>query len=844
MNKHFLYNDIRTIFVNLRLPPLLLFSFDTRACDMAAREEYWCDGDPKQFMASLPKELRFNSLAHPDPNYPKNLRDILHQKRLRRARTLDGVVCVSATIAYSFHTVVVINKSKTRGTATPTSIHLIMKHTPWTEIVFYAEGYASHHNYFSANWTSDMFAANDLQILATIKKSGEQIKLFRFHENSELREHLGPYLVGSKGSFNQQSPYVQKAVTRLRKDHENLVTFLDKHEVETMFLEMMIGDQHVFPNPPDTPAFYVHAIRAQGGVRIPNNAPHSCVSNDVLQEVPVVGTYRNWSAFLEAYGRLKGDPMYSMEEGLYAHESSTGTAIKFKFPRYLAFREMRQSRFGPMHTLDTAYAYLDAMVPDMSTKLSDLVSDYPAVRNLDVTQEQKIDYARLIREWNLHWANLKTFEPGRAEKILAGDFICELTDFATNVCSTVSDPQDLSRCEQKLLVGLANSRPVVYLLMLTGPPGSGKSTQVSTMLMQNYGPDSFVWFTQDLLGTRANLVDNVVDFAKWTSEREPGAYVVVVDRCNPDRRSRQRLFEDIRMKLGTAKFAPTAEPIIWTQHCALLISKDPLETLTLRVMMREHHPSLTPDFGIISVAEIIDEHFLKSSEPPLNSIDIFRVNDVGASQLAIFGIAGDDFVPNGVVRSIKDYQRIQLAKNTVTKKKKRHITYAGIVVFDELGRLAPIDDPVLEQFEIRKTVLHTTLHYFGKNPVVTLGQNSDDPVDKRICDLCFGGKLNNVTGRLLGHYIDPDLGVAGYLVRWDPLIEVGDTKVHHITTHLKNKSVNPFDSNKVLVRAAPDDTAISLSVDDIGGWDNHGKITWYRAVVPLTRSYAGFATSA
>jgi hypothetical protein len=793
---------------------------------MAAVEEYWCEGDPKQFMSSLPKELRFGNLSHPYPSYPKNLRDLLQQKKIRRTRTLDGVVRVSNTIAYSFHTVVVIMKGRLRGTSTPTAIHLIMKHTPWTEIVFYAEGYSSHHNYFSNQWTSEMFDARDLQICATIKKSGEHIKLFHFQENSELRKHLGPYLVVSKGSFNQRSSYIQKALTYLKKCEENLVNFLDEFQVETMFFEMMVGDQHVFSNSPDTPAFYVHAIRTHNDTKLlPNSTSHSWVRNDVIQGVPVVGTYESWIAFLEAYGRMKDDPKYSKEEGLYAHEHSTGTAIKFKFPRYLALREMRQSRFGPMHTMDTSYAYMDAMFPNMFEKLRHLVEEYPAIRHLDVSEERKMQYARWIRGWSLHWANLKTFEPDRAGKILGGDFVDELSQFVESVCDGVFD-------EVEIVAKLARYRPVVYLIMLTGPPGSGKSTQMSQILEGNYGPDSFVWFTQDLLGTRINLVNNVVDFANWTSkrdtpngawERQNGIYIVVVDRCNPNRCSRQRLMDEIRSKLGK----PTAQndPLIWTQHCALPLPKNPLETLTKRVMLRKNHPSLTPDMGIISIAEIIDEHFLKSFEPPLTSTDSVI------------------FPSKQLVRSVKYYERLRIPKNAVVAKNKRSVTYAGIVVFGDLDKVAPIEDVEVSTFEIHKTIVHTTLHYFGKNPVETL-KNSDDPSNKRIYELCFDNqKVENITGRILGHYIDADLGVAGHLVLWDPLIEVGDTRIYHITTHLKNKESKPFDSNKVLSRTDTDGHTVPLSVSDVGVWDNHGKITWHVEVISLTRGCPGFATS-
>ena len=111
---------------------------------MAARAEYWNEGDAKQFLSSLSKELQFANLMADtkSENYPANLRNLLQQKKIRRTRTLDGVIRVDNRVSYSFHTVVVIVKSKLRGTSTPTSIHLILKHTASIdEIVFYYQRY-------------------------------------------------------------------------------------------------------------------------------------------------------------------------------------------------------------------------------------------------------------------------------------------------------------------------------------------------------------------------------------------------------------------------------------------------------------------------------------------------------------------------------------------------------------------------------------------------------------------------------------------------------------------------------------------------------------------------------
>ena len=320
--------------------------------------------------------------------------------------------------------------------------------------------------------------------------------------------------------------------------------------------------------------------------------------------------------------------------------------------------------------------------------------------------------------------------------------------------------------------------------------------------------------TQDVVGSRKAIVDNVLAFANWTSSREPGIYIVVVDRCNPDGSSRQRILDEIRHDYPRNFDAP----IMWTQHCMLPLPDNVMETLTKRVMLRENHPSLGPDIGIITIAEIIRDHFLSVLEPPLDSIDLFI----------------EEGPPGEYIRNLGEYN-LPIRKNAIKKKKITKV-YAGIVVFDEI--MSPIVNA--KSFGIWKKTLHCTLHYFGKNGIENLAK-SDDPIDTRIYELCFTQKIQKVSGYILGFFMDEDLGVAGYMVQWNPLTDIGDDKIYHITTHLKNKNSNAFDSNKILTTGVCGESLIPLTTKNIG-WPKNGVLFWFREKISLTKCYAGFAT--
>ncbi len=791
------------------------------------KREFWIEpgSNDRNLFDFISKELpdhNIRNLEKCPEKTPDSLRNILQKKKIRRNRTLEGVVQFFQTSSkqniaervYSFHNVSIIQKSKIRGTSIPSSAHIILSHedkkTP--KIVFFSEGYASHHNYFSTTWTQQMLNEPN-EIRVSLKKSGEQVKLFHFPLGTDLRTHFGPYLLGTKGSFNQKnSPYIQKAIKYLQPDEQNIARFLDRYQLSTIFMEMMVGDQHVFRNPENTPAFYVHGMRKLDGAAVDPNEMMNRFQNGIspmtMQPIPRPGVflYSSWREFLEDYPNFREKPMYAQEEGVYAR-SSDGTSIKFKFPEYLVLREMRQSRVGPIMTTDTALSYVNAMFPDMSKKSPDI----PIMKVLDVSQQLKIKYARWIREWNLHWTRLKIMNKDRAEKIFAGDFVGELDFFVASVslrCSENAGDEE----EKKLLKQLQHLRPVVYLLMLTGPPGSGKSTQISKILDSAYGANSYIWLTQDVLGTRKILVEKVLEFATWTSTQKPGIYIVVVDRCNPDGASRHRILDEIRNGMSKSLDAP----IIWTQHCMLPLPDDPLETLTQRVMLRENHPSLRPDMGIITIAEIIFDHFLNVLEPPLDSINLFI----------------EPGPPESFVKTSENFQ-MSIPKNVRSKKKERNTMFVGISVFDELPTI--LLKLTQNRFEIRNSVLHSTLQYFGKNgfkEFVERERDKQNIIECRIYEMCFSRNCQQILGSILGIFVDEEeYGVAGCMVVWSPLTEIGDKKIYHITTHLKNKHSNPFDSNKVLENG-----------DIPFGWNENGKLIWFTEPVPLLHCYGGFAT--
>jgi hypothetical protein len=778
----------------------------------------------------------------------KEVANLLQRRKVYRHRTLDGIVAVKEK-CYSFHNISVFQKSKFRGTDTPTSVHLILLHSQQCapKVVFCSLGYASHHNYFSIPWTDELLE-DKKSIIVTIKKSGEQIKLFCFPKGSALREDLGTYVLGTKGSFNQKSPYIEKALQRLQVSTD----FLDCFEVQTMFMEMMIGDEHVYPNPPGTPAFYVHGIRQTDGTMLNLYSTNVDIVTRLspfdMDVVPFCGTFDSWTKVMKWFWKKIETNECRGEEGFYAHDRHSSLAIKLKLPEYLIRREMRESRAGPVLSLDYCLSYINVFYPDLQI----------GPNMFTLSDQQKHFYARWLQSWCNYYALMKQNDPAKAQKIqgtpaggvhppggtaasavhppggipaggvhaslgtqrsvytpCGGTFVHELDNFEKEFRSeSVPVPK-----EREVMMKVATQCPVTFLILLTGPPGSGKSSRISKILE----PYSCHWITQDVYGTRKEVVKEVARFSEWVGEQKNnGLYMAVVDRCNPTRASRKLLIDEIRACTRSRQVA------MWIQHVNVL--PESLKTLTLRVMRREGHPTLGPQTGIISVAEIIWDHFLKVLEPAEDAIDI------ADSKFDI------------LLKRLPDasaFRKCPVRPVSVNKRGAPVPIYAGILIFSQM----PDPKPLLssEKYEIlqswnKKTVLHCTLYYFGKNNfgrfLKSVEENPGQPlrgptigaVHRQIYNLCFSQELRNVEGKILGFYMSENLGVAGYLVQFLDFLKVGDCKVYHITTYLR-AGAQAADSNKVV-----GDLKTQMT--------NSPKFAWFEEPVIITECYPGFATCA
>lgn len=800
---------------------------------MAANfEEYWLSGTTeKDFLNSrVPKHYKaryaLGSLSILQVNgMPDDVQKLLSQKRIRRNRTLDGLVFSNATL-YSFHSISVIRKTKLRGTDVPTSVHLIVKHKPKessgaNSVVFVSTGYSSHHNYFSMKWTDELLHA-DNNIRVTLKKSGEQLKIFHFPENGplrQLRQDIGPYVLGTKGSFNQQSPYVLKARKALDQRRLELLKFMNDHNIETIFTEMMIGDQHVYKNPEGTPPFFVHGIRDIHGKRLNlfdvtiQNAVRNC-GMDVVGLVNTFHTFQDVLEFFQKELAFSDVGNFYGEEGFYAHDDIVG-AVKFKLPEYLVRREMREARRGPVMTVDHALAYVSTMFPKLT------------VGNLcvEIPESQKLYYARWIHYWCVKWAHTKIFNSDKAEEILTGNFIGALDELESEFKNA---KLPVSLLANKILTGIAEHAPVVYIIMLTGPPGSGKSSRVRETL-RPYDP---LWLTQDEVGDRRGIVEAVVNFAELVYQEKNGIFPVVIDRCNPSRLARKRILDEIREKY---RGRGLRRDIMWVQHVNIHGEADPdkslLQTLVDRVMTRENHPTLGPSSGMITVTEVIS-NFLESLEPALDAVDIRD------SQY-------DALLQELPVEQFKKIDRSNYSAKKIVPAPDRLIKlYAGILIFDEMPDVpvGPEKKSVLETWN-KKTVLHSTLRFFGRHNFPKFMKSVQDGLNTStlIYDMCLSDptKPCKVAGKVLGFYMNENLGVAGYMVQFFPLIDNGIQQIYHVTVFLK-EGASAVDSNKVLL---DENRLLPLTTKDIGNTAYSGDLYWFSKEVLIKNCYASFATT-